>query len=144
MNKKDFLIIDRSILPDCYEKVIKAVRLVEQEGKNVSEVCKKLDISRSTYYKYKDKVFEMSSSYDRKAIISLRVEHAKGVLSNILNYIANYQGNILTINQEMPIHDIAYITVTLETKDLTVSVYELTAELKSVPKVKEVSLLAFE
>ena len=144
MINKDFLIIDRSILPPCYEQVVKAVKLVEQEGKNVSNVCKELGISRSTYYKYKDKVFEMSMSYDRKAIISVRAEHEKGVLSNVLNYIATYQGNILTINQEMPIHNIAYITVTIETKDLTVSVYELTAKLKTISKVKEVSLLAFE
>ncbi|MBO5888740.1 MAG: ACT domain-containing protein [Clostridia bacterium] len=144
MTNKGFLIIDRSILPPCYEQVIKAVKLVENEGKSVSNVCKELDISRSTYYKYKDKVFEMSMSYDRKAIISIRAEHEKGVLSNVLNSIAGYQGNILTINQEMPIHNMAYITVTLETKDLTVSVYELTAELKKVPKVREVSLLAFE
>ncbi len=144
MTNKGFLIIDRSILPPCYSEVIKAVKLVEQEGKNVSSVCKELGISRSTYYKYKDKVFEMSSSYDRKAIISIRAEHEKGVLSNVLNYIAGYQGNILTINQEMPIHNMAYITVTLETKDLTVSVYELTSELKKLPKVREVSLLAFE
>ncbi len=144
MTNKGFLIIDRSILPPCYEQVIKAVKLVENEGKSVSNVCKELDISRSTYYKYKDKVFEMSMSYDRKAIISIRAEHEKGVLSNVLNSIAGYQGNILTINQEMPIHNMAYITVTLETKDLTVSVYELTAELKKVPKVRDVSLLAFE
>ncbi len=144
MTNKGFLIIDRSILPPCYEQVIKAVKLVEQEGKSVSNVCKELEISRSTYYKYKDKVFEMSMNYDRKAIISIRAEHEKGVLSNVLNSIAGYQGNILTINQEMPIHNMAYITVTLETKDLTVSVYELTAELKKVPKVREVSLLAFE
>ncbi|MBO5926294.1 MAG: ACT domain-containing protein [Clostridia bacterium] len=144
MTKNEFLIIDRSILPPCYDQVVKAVRIVEQEGKNISEVCKQLNISRSTYYKYKDKVFEMSGSYDRKAIISIRAEHERGVLSNILNYISGYQGNILTISQEMPIHNVAYITVTLETKDLTVSVYELTNQLRAVPKVKEVTLLAFE
>ena len=55
MTNKGFLIIDRSILPPCYEQVIKAVKLVENEGKSVSNVCKELDISRSTYYKYKDR-----------------------------------------------------------------------------------------
>lgn len=144
MIKSEFLIIDRSVLPPCYEQIIKAVRMTEQEGRSVSDVCKELDISRSTYYKYKDKVFEMSSDYGRKAIVSIRAEHEKGVLSNILNTIAVFQGNILTINQEMPIHNIAYINVTLETKDLTVSVYDLINHLKSINKVKEVTLLAFE
>ena len=142
--KGDFLIIHKNVLPPFYEKVVKASRLIEEENKSISDVCKELDISRSTFYKYKDKVFELPKGYGRKAIISLRAENEKGVLSNVLNAIASYGGNILTINQEMPIHNMAYITVTIDATDLTVSVYELTSQIKTVAKVKEVSLLAFE
>ena len=144
MSKNTFLLVDKTVLPPYYEQVVEAVKLVEQEGKNISDVCKILGISRSTYYKYKDKVFELSSTYGRKAIISLRAENEKGVLSSILNTIAGLQGNILTINQDMPIHNLAYITVTLDTKDLTVSIYDLISNLKKLPKIKEVSLLAVE
>ena len=144
MSKSTFLLVDKTVLPPYYEQVVEAVKLVEQEGKNISDVCKILGISRSTYYKYKDKVFELSSTYGRKAIISLRAENEKGVLSSILNTIASLQGNILTINQDMPIHNLAYITVTLDTKDLTVSIYDLISNLKKLPKIKEVSLLAVE
>ena len=144
MSEHIFLLVDKTVLPPYYEQVVEAVKLVEQEGKNISDVCKILGISRSTYYKYKDKVFELSSTYGRKAIISLRAENEKGVLSSILNAIASSQGNILTINQDMPIHNLAYITVTLDTKDLTVSIYGLISNLKKLPKIKEVSLLAVE
>ena len=144
MSKNTFLLVDKTVLPPYYEQVVEAVKLVEQEGKNISDVCKILGISRSTFYKYKDKVFELSSTYGRKAIISLRAENEKGVLSSILNAIASSQGNILTINQDMPIHNLAYITVTLDTKDLTVSIYDLISNLKKLPKIKEVSLLAVE
>ena len=144
MSKHTFLLVDKTVLPPYYEQVVEAVKLVDQEGKNISDVCKILGISRSTYYKYKDKVFELSSTYGRKAIISLRAENEKGVLSTILNTIASLQGNILTINQDMPIHNLAYITVTLDTKDLTVSIYDLISNLKKLPKIKEVSLLAVE
>ena len=144
MSKNTFLLVDKTVLPPYYEQVVEAVKLVEQEGKNISDVCKILGISRSTYYKYKDKVFELSSTYGRKAIISLRAENEKGVLSSILNTIASLQGNILTINQDMPIHNLAYITVTLDTKELTVSIYDLISNLKKLPKIKDVSLLAVE
>lgn len=140
----EFLMIHKDVLPPCYEQVVKAVRLVEQDGKSVSDVCKETGISRSTFYKYKDKVFELSGNLGRKAIISFRTENEKGVLSNILNEIANFNGNILTINQDMPIHNVAYITVTLETDELAISVYELISGLRKVPKVKDVNLLAFE
>lgn len=144
MIRNEFLLIDKSVLPKFFSQVVEASRLVEQENKSVSDSCKQMGISRSTFYKYKDKVFPLSSSFGRKAIISFRTEHERGILSNILNTIAGYKGNILTINQDMPIHNLAYITVTLDSEELSVSIYELISNLKKIPKVRDVSLLAFE
>lgn len=144
MMRNEFLIIHKDVLPPCYSKVAQAVYLMERGTKSVSEVCKELDISRSTFYKYKDKVFELSNDYGRKAILSFKVEHEKGVLSAVLNGIAEYGGNVLTINQDMPIHNLAYITITIDTKDLSVSVYDLILKLKKIQKIKDVNLLAFE
>lgn len=142
--QSEFLIVHKDVLPPYYSKVAKAVYLMEHETKNVSDVCKDLDISRSTFYKYKDKVFELSGTYGRKAILSFKVEDEKGVLSAILNGIAEYQGNVLTINQDMPIHGIAYVTITIDCNELSVSVYELIGKLKKIQKVKDVNLVAFE
>ena len=50
----------------------------------------------------------------------------------------------LTINQDMPIHSLAYITVMIDTRDMTVSVYELVENIKKIQKVKDVTLVAFE
>ena len=72
MSKNTFLLVDKAVLPPYYEQVVEAVKLVEQEGKNISDVCKILGISRSTYYKYKDKVFELSNDVSVfKRLISL-------------------------------------------------------------------------
>lgn len=38
-------------------------------------------------------------SNGRKATFNMIIGHEKGVLSNILNLISEYQGNILTIDQ---------------------------------------------
>ena len=144
MIRKEFLIVHKDVLPPYYMKVVEAVYLMEHENKSVSDVCKSLDISRSTFYKYKDKVFELTGEYGRKAILSFKVENEKGVLSSILNEIAEYGGNVLTINQDMPIHSLAYVTITIDTQDLSVSVYELMGKLKKIQKIKDVSLVAFE
>lgn len=142
--KGDFLIIHKDVLPPFLVKVVKAVRLIEEDNKSVSDACKDLDISRSTFYKYKDKVFELKSDFGRKAILSFKVENAMGVLSDIINNISKYKGNILTINQDMPIHNLAYVSVMIDAKDMLVSIYELISELKKIQKVKDVSLVAFE
>ncbi len=141
---RDFLIIHKDVLPPFLAKVVKAVRLLKEENKSVSEVCKELDISRSTFYKYKDHVFELEKDFGRKAIISFRVENSVGVLSDIINNISKYEGNILTINQDMPIHNLAYITVMIDAKHMKVSIYELITILKKTQKVKDVTLVAFE
>ena len=51
--QSNYLIVDRRILPDYYEKVVQA-RDMLREGrvKEVSEAVKLVGISRSTYYKY--------------------------------------------------------------------------------------------
>ena len=61
--KGKYLIVDKSILPDYFEKVIE-VRNLLRDGKfqNVSEAVKEVGISRSTYYKYKDFIFSPSDS----------------------------------------------------------------------------------
>lgn len=144
MMHSEFLIVHKDVLPPYYSKVAKAVYLMDHEDKNVSDVCKELDISRSTFYKYKDKVFEFSDDHGRKAIFSFKVEHEKGVLSSILNGIAEFGGNVLTINQDMPIHNLAYITITIDTKDLSLPVYDLIGKLKKIQRIKDVNLVAFE
>ena len=55
----NYLIIHKSILPEYYEKVLQARRLLE-DGKvrEVSQAVKQVGISRSTYYKYKDFILE--------------------------------------------------------------------------------------
>ena len=56
MSKTKYYLIDASILPDVYGKVIRAKNLIlTGEAASVSQAVKMAGISRSAYYKYKDK-----------------------------------------------------------------------------------------
>ncbi len=58
MSNTSFLLIDESVLPEVYQKVIKVNQLLETgEASNTSEAVKMAGISRSVYYKYKNSVF---------------------------------------------------------------------------------------
>ena len=83
----EYLIIDKSILPEYFELVLKAKSLVEDENKSVSFACKETGISRSTFYKYKDKIFKTSQTYGKKIILTMKLSDAAGVLSNIMQDI---------------------------------------------------------
>ncbi|MFZ7132686.1 MAG: ACT domain-containing protein [Eubacteriales bacterium] len=140
-----YLIVSKEILPDYYDKVIEARNLIDSgKAKGVSEAVKKVGISRSTYYKYKDYVFAPSGNVGRKATLSLMLEHHQGILSNLLNVIAEKRGNILTINQDIPINNIAIITITLDVLNLNIPVEELIETISITSGVASIKLIAIE
>lgn len=142
--KNDYLIISKSILPDYYEDVIEARHLINDLKYSVSEACKKMEISRNTYYKYKDCIFIPDDNLGKKAIFAFRLSDNTGILSNVLNFIANIKGNILAINQDMPIHGFAYVTITIDCVNFIDSIEMFIEEIKKINGVKTVELIALE
>jgi chorismate mutase len=111
-----YIIVDKSILPDCYEKVIEArSALADGTYKDVSEAAKAVGISRSTYYKYKDYVFMPSDvSTHKKAVICFSLAHEAGKLAEVLGIFSATGASILTITQNLPISGKAHVVVSLD------------------------------
>ena len=141
-----YYIVDQEILPDVLDKVIQARTLLQNgEVKQVSEAVKRGGISRGTYYKYKDYVFLPSLGMsERKAVISLMLHHDKGILSEVLNTMSNENANILTINQNIPIHDWASVVISFDLSEMNVSIDDLLAKLRACRGVSNLQLIAIE
>lgn len=143
---KDFLIVHKSILPDSYPKVVETTKLL-RTGKvsEVSEAVKLTGIARSTYYKYRDLIMEPSSDgAGHRAVISVMLDHAPGVLSSLLKILYDAGANILAINQSLPIHGTANVTVSMDTTDMTVSTRELLERLSDAEGVDNPKIEAIE
>ena len=142
----DYLIVHKSILPDYYEKVVSARLLVESgEAKDVSDAVRRVGISRSTYYKYKDSVLEPSAvSEGRMAVISVMLSHEPGVLSTLLTKISDVGGSIVTITQNMPIRDKAQVTLCLDISAVSGTLEDLMAGISATPGVEKPKVLAVE
>ena len=67
--KSDFLIVHKKVLPENFTAVIEVRDLIQNSNLSVSEACKKVGISRCTFYKYKDYVFTPQQELGKKAII---------------------------------------------------------------------------
>ena len=80
----------------------------------------------------------------KKVTLILLMTHKSGTLSKVLDCIAFYKGNILTINQDIPINLSANVTVTIDISHMEKSVSQLAARLNSLPNVRSVKLLAAE
>ena len=141
-----YYIVDSSILPESFDKVIQARQLLESgKVRQVSEAVKVVGISRGTYYKYKDLVFlPEENMIDRKAVISLMLENRRGMLTKILQTVSESSASVLTINQNIPIHNIASIVISLDLSNLTGTVDDLLENLRQVSGASNVQLVAIE
>lgn len=141
-----FLMIHTSVLPDVFEKVL-AVKELMKSGKikEITEAVKVIGISRSTYYKYKDYVFAVSENLNsRKVIIALMLDHEPGTLSKILDKVAFYKGNILTINQEIPINNTANVNITFDMSSLNIELNDFLDEIRAMNHVIKIELVAMD
>ncbi|CAI2658874.1 hypothetical protein AKUA1202_14620 [Apilactobacillus kunkeei] len=141
-----YYIVDDSLLPEAFGKVIEARKMIDNgEVKNVSEAVKQVGISRASYYKYKDYVYEaQQSSWQRKAVISFLLSHKSGILSKVLNSISNRDANILTINQNIPINDSASVVISLDLSQMDGTIDELIADISAIDGTNKVNLVAVE
>ena len=120
---KSYLIIERTALPDYFLKVVEARKLLENGVcDQVSEAVRRVGISRSTYYKYKDRIIEPSE----------------------LNEVSAFGANILTITQSLPLHGTASIMISLDTNKMEHAIEQLIDDLQRLEGVEKVRLLAVE
>jgi len=142
----DYLVIDKRVLPDVYEKVLFTKKLLKDgKVKEITEAVKIAGISRSVYYKYKDFVFDFSeTSEGRKVTYNIILKNEKGVLSNISNYIAEQGGDILTINQGIPLNGYANLSITIDLSTVDGDIKTLTDGLSNIKNVEKVEFIGME
>lgn len=72
------------------------------------------------------------------------MEDYAGILSSIINRIADSKANIITINQNIPINGLADVTITIETGQMTRDIKDLLDDISSIEGVKRQEILARE
>lgn len=116
MEEEKYYIIKKSALPEVLQKVVSAKRLLaSNEEMTVQDATESVGISRSSFYKYKDDIFPFHENTKGKNItLMIQMQDQPGLLSLVLNKIADFGANILTINQAIPVNGIALITISVE------------------------------
>jgi len=138
-----FYLVREDILPEAFHKTVQAKELLLRgEVATVNEAVGRVQLSRSAFYKYKDKVYPFHRwNRDQTVTIEIVLEHRSGVLSAVLNNIAVVGGNIVTINQNIPQQSVATATITIETAQLSCDVDKMLNILRSTIGVKMAKLL---
>ena len=145
-NKSQLIVADAKILPEVFTKVLEVKKLMAQKGeKSFASACKRIGISRSAYYKYKDSVFSYEELFNRKIVnMYLLLSDSPGVLSSALVFLHDLNANILTVNQSIPVDGAAAVNISLR---LTGESNDELAKLNSITEldgVLEVKILSAE
>lgn len=135
---EEFYLIKEEILPDSIRRTLKAKKYLESgRVKTVNEAAEKAGISRSVYYKYKDKIFPFNAATYQKVItVSLILEHRPGVLSKVLQFVAVMKGNVITINQSIPLQGLANVVLSIDSARITVKTTEFIDRLVKINGVQ--------
>jgi len=146
MDKNSQLIVaDAKILPEVFTKVLEVKKLIAQKGeKSSASACKRVGISRSAYYKYKDCVFSYEELFTRRIVnLYLLLNDRPGVLSSALAFLHSLNANILTVNQSIPVDGAAAVNISLR---LSSDSDELTtlSSISELDGVLEVKILSAE
>lgn len=144
--KHKLYIIEDTALPEVLVKVIEVNGYIDS-GKftNISEATEKAGISRSAYYKYKDKIKPFRQlSNDAIITFSCTVLDEAGVLSDVIGNFAKCGANILTINQSIPANRTAVVIISARTGEMKYSVEAMIKKAKAIEGVVKFDILSSE
>lgn len=145
LETKKMLLVDSSVLPDTFLKVIEAKRLLQSgEETSARDACSNVGISRSAFYKYKDNVFDYTDVGERIVTLYAVLKDSAGVLSNMISLLYESGANILTVNQNIPSGGRAAVSVSFRTGKMKMSVAQLLINIKNIKGVKSIQQVAGE
>ena len=141
-----YFIVEAGALPEIFLKVAEAKRLLETgEVDTVHLATRRVGISRSSFYKYRDDIFPFYDNAKGKTItLVIQMEDIQGFLAEVLQIVAAYKANILTIHQSIPVNGVATITLSVEVRSDTGNVSRMVEEIEEKKNVHYVKILSRE
>ena len=116
MDKTKYFVVKKKAIPEVLLKVVETKRLLAtNRGMTIQEATDEIGISRSSFYKYKDDIFPFHENEKGQTVtMVIQLDDTPGVMAELLQKVAEYKANILTIHQSIPINGVATITLSVE------------------------------
>ena len=139
-----YFVVKEQAVPEVLLKVVEAKKLLDTgKVQTVNEGADKAGISRSSFYKYKDDIFQFHDNAQGVTItLTFQMEDEPGLLSEVLNIIAGFQANILTIHQSVPIGGMASLSLSVQVLPATGEISDMVEAMERHRGVRNVKILA--
>ncbi|MDO4261905.1 MAG: ACT domain-containing protein [Eubacteriales bacterium] len=144
--KTRYFVLKQKAVPEVLLKVVEAKRILDGDPSlSVQTVTERLGLSRSSFYKYKNDIFPFHDEAQGKTVTFLiQIEDEPGLLSTVLNTIAQFGANILTIHQTIPISGVATLTLSVQVLSTTGDMSAMIGEIEKKQGVRYLKILGRE
>ena len=139
-----YFVVKEQAVPEVLLKLVEARKLLDT-GKvhTINEAADQVGISRSSFYKYKDDIFQFHDNAQGITItLTFQMKDEPGLLSDVLKVIAEFKANILTIHQSIPINGVASLSLSVQVLPTTGNVSEMLETMERHRGVRNVKILA--
>jgi len=142
----EYYVVKQKAIPEVLLKVVEANRLIESDKvRSIQEAVDKVGISRSSYYKYKDDIFPFHDTTKGTTItLTFQMDDEPGLLSDVLNIVADFGANILTIHQSIPINGVASLSISVQVLPTTGDVSKMVETMERQTGVHYVKIMGKE
>ncbi len=139
-----YFVVKEQAVPEVLLKVVEAKKLLETgRVQTVNEAADKVGISRSSFYKYQEDVFQFHDNAQGVTItLTFQMEDEPGLLSEVLKIIAGFHANILTIHQSIPIGGVASLSLSVQVLPTTGEISDMVEAMEGHRGVRNVRILA--
>ncbi|HLG27263.1 MAG TPA: ACT domain-containing protein [Paenisporosarcina sp.] len=144
VSEQRYFLVREDVLTEAMQKTLDAKELLQSgEVASIWDAVKKVDLSRSAFYKYRDAVFPFHSIVrERILTVFLQLEDRKGTLATLLHTVAETQCNVLTIHQSIPIQGRANVTLSLDVTAMNVQLDDFLQQLKRLDFVESAEVIS--
>lgn len=144
--KTKYFVVREKAVPEVLLKVVEAKRLLDTKRvATVQEAADEVGISRSSFYKYKDDIFQFRDNIKGKILtFVLQMHDEPGLLSDVLKVVAEYGANIQTLHQSIPTNGVASLTISVEVLAETGDVSNMIETIEAKNGVQYLKILARE
>ena len=143
--KTTYFVLKEKAVPEVLLKVVAAKKLIETGKCDSVQATEQVGISRSSFYKYKDDIFPFHEDAKGKTVnMVIQLEDEPGILSKVLEEMAHFHVNILTVHQSIPVNGFATVTISVDVLEDSGDFSELVNSIENVGGVNYVKILARE
>ena len=140
---RELFLVSAAVLPEAVKKTIRGKEMLRMgRVRTINEAVKKVNVSRSAFYKYKDDVFPYDKAgLERIITLYFSMDQDLQSMSNVISYLAAEGAQLEFINQGLPVQGQVGVAMAVDMSDVKKETELFLDELRKIDGVTRLQVL---